>query len=179
MFFFHFFQSSPFHAPPRTIREYCDVTNSSFGGLYALHPPSREETRKLTGLCADMSRRGGKNGFAHYIRQHAPKEITKEQLEKEIKHNLMASLFLGQQSLANGAFWVIVRLAQEPELLKEIRQNRSKLPDVIAEELRIHPPSSPFLMPYLALEDDEYKGLQIHAGDRVVVMPSLFLVCMT
>ena len=156
-----------------TIREYCDLTNSSFGGMYAFHSPSREETQKLAGLCNDMLRRGGKNGFVHYIRQHAPKKMTKEQLEKELRHNLMASLFLGQQSLANGAFWVIVRLAQEPELLKEIRHNRSTLPEVIAEELRIHPPSSPFLMPYLALKGDEYKGLQIGAGDRVVVMPSL------
>ena len=174
-----FCADSPFHAPPRTIREYCDLTNSSFGGMYAFHSPSREETQKLAGLCKDMLRRGGKNGFVHYIRQHAPKKITKEQLEKELRHNLMASLFLGQQSLANGAFWVIVRLAQEPELLKEIRHNRSTLPEVIAEELRIHPPSSPFLMPYLALEDDEYKGLQIGAGDRVVVMPSLFLGCIS
>ena len=132
--------------------------------MYAFHSPSREETQKLAGLCKDMLRGGGKNGFVHYIRQHAPKKMTKEQLEKELRHNLMASLFLGQQSLANGAFWVIVRLAQEPELLKEIRHNRSTLPEVIAEELRIHPPSSPFLMPYLALEDDDYKGLQIGAG---------------
>ncbi len=171
------FLSSLFHAPPRTIREYCDLTNSSFGGMYAFHSPSWEETQKLASLCKDMLLGGGENGFVHYIQEHAPKGIDEEQLKKELQHNLMASLFLGQQSLANGAYWVILRLSQEPELLKEIRLNRLKLPEIIAEELRIHPPSSPFLMPYLALEDYEHEGLQIAAGDRVVMMPSLFLAC--
>mmetsp|Transcript_54952 Transcript_54952/g.67347 ORF Transcript_54952/g.67347 Transcript_54952/m.67347 type:complete len:503 (-) Transcript_54952:388-1896(-) len=159
--------------PSMTVREYCDVTNSAFGGMYSFQSPSPEQVQKLSALCKHMLKHGGSEGLVQHMRDHASKDLSATQREVELLHNLMAGLFLGQQSLANGAYWVVLRLAQEPETLALLREDLRLLPQLIAEELRLHPPSSPFLMPYKALEDDEFGGFKVPAGSIVAMMPIL------
>ena len=106
---------------------------------------------------------------------HAEEQMTSRDMEKEVAHNLMAQFFLGQQSLPNLVFWVVLRLAAKPALLVALRSDPSRLAGVIKEELRLHPPSSPFLMPYKCGKGDSYNGVDIPKGALVIVLPALCL----
>lgn len=158
-----------------TVEEYCHITNSAFGGMYAFKCPSPEMQSKLEDLCRDMLKNSGGNGLVAHMRRHASPDLPAEQREEELLHNLMAGLFLGQQSLANAIYWILLVLARDPELLKALRGKADigLLPAIISEAMRLYPPSSPFLMPYLAMEDDDYNGLQMPKGTVVAMMPIL------
>jgi len=156
-----------------SVERYCEVTNSAFGSLYAFQAPRPSHAAQLEALVNDMMVRSGPEGLIQHMRDRAPKELSEKQRQEELRHNLMAGLFLGQQSLANCAFWLVLRLHDDPQLVDLLRKDSSKLPGIVSEELRLHPPSSPFLMPYYAVQDDNHGGLEIPSGSLVAMMPIL------
>lgn len=160
-----------------SVKDYCSVTNSAFGGMYSFARPSDEKTAKLVELTDDMLLRSGDKGLVYHMRENDTTNAPQERKKKELLHNLMAGLFLGQQSLANAGFWLALRLFSDKpaskQLLHELQANAGNLPLIIKEELRVHPPSSPFLMPFKALEDDVYNGTHIPKGSFVGMMPIL------
>ena len=169
----------------RSVRQYLNLTNRAFGGLYNFQGPGEDEVQALEKLRDRILARGGKGGLVQHMRQnmlqnwahvtHAEEQMTSRDMEKEVAHNLMAQFFLGQQSLPNLVFWVVLRLAAKPALLVALRSDPSRLAGVIKEELRLHPPSSPFLMPYKCGKGDSYNGVDIPKGALVIVLPALCL----
>ena len=67
--------------------------------------------------------------------------------QEQTKHNLLALMLLGMQSLTNGPYWQILRIYTEHGLLEQVRENPEQAWEVIVEELYNHPPSAPILMP--------------------------------
>jgi len=149
-----------------SVEKYLEVTNGVFGAMYAFESPSEWHCQQLDELLNDMMQ----NADVHGLLNHMEGEAVSPE---EIKHNLTAGLLLGQQSLANALFWFVLYFAQNPEMLDKVREDEKKLPAIILELLRTHPPSSPFLMPYLALRDDVYNGQIIKKGNLIVVIPIL------
>jgi len=156
-----------------TIEEYCSITNSAFGGMYSFTSPSAHQQAGLVSLTSDMLENSGPKGLVRHMRRHASSDLPDAQREQELLHNLMAGLFLGQQSLANAAYWAVRRLFGSPALLKQVRADEQLLPSLIKEEMRVHPPSSPLLMPFLNCQRDVYKGTVIEEGSIVAVVPIL------
>lgn len=152
------------------MEKYLEVTNGVFGAMYAFESPSEWHRQQLDELLNDMMQNADVHGLLNHMEEEA---VSPE----EIKHNLTAGLLLGQQSLANALFWFVLYFAQNPEMLDKVTEDEKKLPAIILELLRTHPPSSPFLMPYLALRDDVYNGQIIKKGNLIVVIPILLLAC--
>ncbi|CAK9111205.1 unnamed protein product [Durusdinium trenchii] len=91
--------------------------------------------------------------------------------QEQTKHNLLALMLLGMQSLANGPYWQILRIYTERGLLKQVRENPQRVWAVIVEELHNHPPSAPILMPYRAKRNSTIRGQTILEGTVVVISP--------
>jgi cytochrome P450 len=92
---------------------------------------------------------------------------------QEYHHNIVVAILLSQQTLPHATFWPIARFASNPEALDRVRNNPEVLVELVAEEYRVHGPSSPILMPYMTLKDDNYGPLSIPKGTVVQIMPSL------
>ena len=155
----------------RTVEKYLNVTNGVFGVLYASQRPSETDCQELEVLLDDMMQKAGPDGLL----KHMEKEGEEAPCREEIRHNLTAGLLLGQQSLANALFWLVLHFAEHPDMLERVRKDEDQLAAMILEIFRTHPPSSPFLMPYLALEDDEYNDESIKKGDLIVIIPIMLL----
>jgi hypothetical protein len=95
--------------------------------------------------------------------------------QEQTKHNLLALMLLGMQSLANGPYWQILRIYTEHGLLEQVRENPQQVWAVIVEELHNHPPSAPILMPYRAKRNTTIQGQAILEGTIVVISPPWLL----
>lgn len=153
-----------------SIERFVEIANRGFEAAYTLQVPADDVTDDLDRLIADMCVNADDEGFAGFFRA-AWKDgrLTYE----EFKHNVVIAVLLSQQTLPHSTFWPVRRCASSPEILRQVRDNPETIADMVAEEFRMHGPSSPILMPYLALEEDQYGPLRIEKGTLVQMMPSL------
>ena len=93
-----------------------------------------------------------------------------EEKEGTIRSNMLVLLLIGAQSMANGAYWLTLCL-QDPDRLSRLRRGDGKLADVLVEEMRRHPPSSPILMPYKVTSAFTDNGMDFRERDIVVISP--------
>ncbi len=109
--------------------------------------------------------------------------------EHEITGLLLAAMFAGHHTSAVTAAWMMLQLAQNPELYERARsevfrvygtdgpvtyQSLRELPVVescVKETLRLHPPL--FMLLRVAMKDWEYDGYVFPKGTNLIVSPSV------
>ncbi|CAK9013850.1 unnamed protein product [Durusdinium trenchii] len=147
-----------------TERRFLDLINRIMEAVFNIQCPSRMDQEDLRYIFDHFSTNSAENSLTQHLRRCGCSQ-------EQTKHNLLALMLLGMQSLANGPYWQILRIYTERGLLKQVRENPQRVWAVIVEELHNHPPSAPILMPYRAKRNSTIRGQTILEGTVVVISP--------
>lgn len=154
-----------------SLDRFVELANEGFGCIYRFQTPSQQAMSDMDELFQDMLNNSGDSGFVSFFQTAYEKGSLAS--EEEVFHNLVVAVFLGQQTLPHATFWPLARFATNPLSRQTVRADPDALAHLIAEEYRVHAPSTPLLMPYMALNDDQYGPLSIAKGSIFFIMPHL------
>mmetsp|Transcript_27141 Transcript_27141/g.41048 ORF Transcript_27141/g.41048 Transcript_27141/m.41048 type:complete len:562 (-) Transcript_27141:61-1746(-) len=153
-----------------SLERYVEIANKGFQCMYKFRAPEKDIIEDMDKLFEDMVANSGDDGFIAYFKKaHLEGKLSFD----EFYHNVIVAVFLSQQTLPHGTFWPIARCAHDQGVLKAVRNDEDSLVEYVSEEFRIHGPSSPILMPYIALEEDSYGSLAVPKGSIIQIMPGL------
>lgn len=147
-----------------TDRRFLDLINRIMEAVFNIQCPFRRDQKDLRYIFEHFWTNSAENSLTQHLRRCGCSQ-------EQTKHNLLALMFLGMQSLANGPYWQILRIYTEHGLLEQVRENPQRVWAVIVEELHNHPPSAPILMPYRAKRNTTIQGQAILEGTIVVISP--------
>ncbi|CAE7775444.1 nfnB [Symbiodinium microadriaticum] len=159
--------SLPDDVTPARLQE---LANKVFGALP--NGPPAKDWKMLKRVVDHMTAQAVEGSMAWHLRDtyEGKPEESPEEKEETIRSNMLVLLLIGAQSMANGAYWLTLCL-QDPDRLSRLRRGDGKLADVLVEEMRRHPPSSPILMPYKVISAFTHCGMDFREGDYGVISP--------
>jgi cytochrome P450 len=131
----------------------------------------RQAGRKIHGFFVDLIQEKRRNPADDIVTKLTTAQVDGERMSDDLIYDMAFLLYLAGLDTVNSGMGHIWRyLAEHPQAQAELRANPALVPNAVEELLRIH---SWVEVSRVLKRDHDFHGVQMKAGDRVVVMSEL------